>query len=187
MQTLIAFGAKISRLVQSSIATNTIIYEGLSKNNGHNINYIYFEMKIEIFAKVSKDGSITDGRKTLVKALKNFADMPVLITIEKRKKKRSNSQNAYFHSILPIIQESLLDKGFSEANSLEWVKDFVKYNCLIVEYVSEHGEVVKSLGKTSGLSTVEFMEMMERIKQWSAEVLDVYIPDPNQQIEIFKK
>lgn len=128
---------------------------------------------------------LTSGKESIRKALANFQDCNLIITIEKKKKRRSSSQNAYFHGcVLPIIQGKLLELGFNEAQSAEWVKDFVKYNCLIQEFVSEHGEVVKSLGKTSGLTTSEFAEMIERVQQWAAEKLDCYVPNPNEQVEL---
>jgi hypothetical protein len=38
--------------------------------------------------------------------------------------------------------------------------------------------------KTSELATGEFMEYLEHVKQFAAETLDLYIPDPNEQLEI---
>jgi len=44
--------------------------------------------------------------------------------------------------------------------------------------------VMKIPRKTSELATEEFMEYIEHVKQFAAETLDIYIPDPNEQLEI---
>jgi hypothetical protein len=43
----------------------------------------------------------------------------------------------------------------------------------------ETGEVMKIPRKTSDLSTQEFIDYTEQVKQFAAEKLDLYIPDPN--------
>jgi hypothetical protein len=40
-------------------------------------------------------------------------------------------------------------------------------------------EVVKIPRKTSELTTTEFEEYVEMVKQFAAETLNVFIPDPN--------
>lgn len=143
-------------------------------------------MKTEIFLEIDKDGIITRGKTLLQKALHEFAGKRLRITIEPNKRKRSNQQNRYFHGcVIPLVQEKLIDLGFNEAKSNEWTKDFIKYNCLIKEFVSEHGEVIKSIGKTSELTTSEFMDMIAEVQQWASEKMGLYIPDPAEQLKVF--
>lgn len=115
-----------------------------------------------------------------------FNGKEVVITIEKKKSKRSDPQNRYFHGvIIPIVKSALLDLGFEEAKSSEWVKDFIKFNCLIKEYISAEGEVIKSLGKTSQLTKSEFADMVADVQRWAADKLNIYIPDPGEQTVLF--
>jgi len=46
------------------------------------------------------------------------------------------------------------------------------------------GEVITSIRATSSLTTSEMMDFIADIQQWSAETLELYIPDPNEQIEL---
>ena len=109
----------------------------------------------------------------------------MVVTVERKYNKRSNQQNRYFHGVLiPLVQEGLIDAGWNEAKSFEWTKDFIKLNCLLREYVNDKtGEVKQSIGRTSELTTSEFMDMIETIAQWASENLSIYIPMPNEQIE----
>jgi hypothetical protein len=130
------------------------------------------------------DGKMTTNRSVLSQAMSAFNGMEVDITIERHKRKRSNPQNSYLHgAVLPIIRNRLIELGINEAQSKEWVFDFVKANCLVTEVVNmETGEVLKSLGKSSALSTWEFNEFVERIQQYCSEKLSLYIPNPGEDI-----
>lgn len=136
-------------------------------------------------------GKITDGilkltnKQGFANDLHDYEGKEVRLTLE-AKRKRSNKLNAYFHAVIvPIVKQALLDAGWREAKSDEWVKDFIKFHCLVQEYTNpETGEVIKSLGKTSELTDGEFCDLIARCQQWAAEFLNTYIPDPNQQTEI---
>lgn len=84
-----------------------------------------------------------------------------------------------------MLQQRLLDLGWKEAVSIEWVKDLIKYQFLKMETVNEKtGEVITSIRATSSLTTSEMMDFIADIQQWSAETLELYIPDPNEQIQL---
>jgi hypothetical protein len=143
-------------------------------------------MKITHFGKVEHTGYLKiSNRKAFDTALLDFKNKEVVITIE-TKGKRSLNQNSYFHGVLlPIVKEHLLDLGWKEARSLEWVKNYIKFNCLIKEVVNEKtGEITKTLGETSGLTKGEFNDFIADVQQWSMEKLGLYLPDPNEQMKI---
>lgn len=137
--------------------------------------------------KIDKEGNVTiQNRDKFLKDMSNFPNTLFTATFKKASKKRTVRQNSFFHGIVvPIVKEHLLDFGWTQAYSNEWVKNYIKLNCLIIEDVNEEtGETIKSIGETSELSTTEFMAFIERIQQWSIEVLDLYIPSPNEQLTI---
>lgn len=145
-------------------------------------------MKLELFADVTEQGSLTNSKQSeLNRFVESFAGKRIKISVERKYNQRSNNQNRFFHGVvIPIIQQGLIEAGWNEAKSFEWTKDFIKMNCLVKEYVNENtGEVKKSIGKTSELSTSEFMNLISEIQQWASEYLNVYVPEPNEQIEIF--
>lgn len=144
-------------------------------------------MKTEIFADVKEDGSLSTSKRLEAQtAFKSLAGKRVKITIERAYNKRSNNQNRFFHGVcLPLIGDALLELGYNEGKNMEWVKDFVKVNLLTTEMPDKHGEIRKFVRPTSGLSTSEFMELIADLQQWAAENLDLIIPDPNSQSELF--
>lgn len=143
-------------------------------------------MKITYFGSVDENGKLKiTNHNVFLSDLKNFCGKQIRLTIEP-KSKRSLPQNSYLHGVvIPIVKMHLLDLGWKEARSNEWVKDYIKYNCLIKETVNElTGEVIKSLGETSGLTTSEFMDFIADVQQWAAEKLDLQIPSPGEIIEM---
>jgi hypothetical protein len=134
-----------------------------------------------------KGGRPPNNAARLNEAFKSFEGKDVVVTVEKKKSKRSDAQNRYFHGvIIPVIQHGLIEAGWNEARSSEWTKDFIKLNCLIKQYTNEKtGEVKDCIGKTSGLTKSEFMDFVADVQQWAAESLGIYVPEPNEQTYLF--
>lgn len=122
------------------------------------------------------------NRKNFDKEVSIFKGKPVEIIVKRKKSQRSHPQNRYFHGVaLPIIRARLIDLGFEEAYSKEWVKDFVKVSCLKIEVANPAtGEAMESLGKTSALTKSEFADMVERLERFCAEKLDIILPMPGE-------
>lgn len=145
-------------------------------------------MKHLILISVPLEGEVSDfKRKEIGRALNEFRGKNVMLTVERKYNKRSSDQNRFFHGILNwYIQPALIEQGWNEAKSEAWTKEFVKEKVLKKEFYNEKtGEVTVIPGKTSELTTVEFMNMIAEIQMWAAEYLGIEIPDPNQQTEIF--
>ena len=84
---------------------------------------------------------------------------------------------------MPMVREGLIDVGYKI--SKEETHDFLKHKFLVKELVNEEtGEILKSIGSTSDLTTSEFMDFIAEIQQWAAEFLGINIPDPGEAIEI---
>jgi len=122
------------------------------------------------------------NRKAFDKEVSIFKGKPVEVIVKRKKSQRSSPQNRYFHGVaLPIIRQRLIDLGFEEAYSKEWVKDFVKVSCLKTEVVNpETGEVMEGLGKTSALTKSEFADLVDRLERFCAEKLDITLPMPGE-------
>jgi len=141
-------------------------------------------MKFEIYSTV-ENGNLKQNRNLITDALKSFEGKGILITIEKRKNKRSNPQNAYFHGVvLPLVYNGLKELGHTMP--LADVKDLLKLKFLKVPiFVNEEtGEITEKIKNTSELTTTEFMEFVSGIQRWSAENLGVDIPDPNENLKL---
>lgn len=142
--------------------------------------------KLIYFGKVGEDANLTlTNYKAFRGDLKDFIGKEVRLTIEP-KSKRSNEQNRYFHGVVvPIVKAHLVDLGWKDAKSDEWVKNYIKFNCFVKEVVNEDtGETIKTLGETSTLTKPEFSDFIADVQHWAASELNLNIPDPGQVMEM---
>lgn len=142
-------------------------------------------MKIPYFAKVVEENGVPTlkitNRKAFLEHLRTFIGCEIVITIEKKKRKRSELQNAYYHGvILPCVRMGLKDMGFQEYRTNEQVHDLLKYRFLKTDSANEHGQFIERIKSTTELSTSEFMDFIAEIQQFSAEFLNISIPEPNK-------
>jgi hypothetical protein len=119
-----------------------------------------------------------------VRAMSRDKDLAVTIEVKVKKRVRSDVQNAYYWGVVvAMISERLRELGHDVDRDL--THEFLKGRFLYSELTDPNtGEVMRIPRKTSELATEEFIEYMEHIKQFAAETLDIYIPDPNEQLEI---
>ena len=137
---------------------------------------------LKYFGKVD-DGKLTIfQRNDMVSGLQNLGSGFVEIII-RLAGKRSTPQNRYYWgAMLPIVKEGL--KGVGIEMSKEQTHEMLKYKFIKREFITSDGDILQSIGSTTELSTKEFNEYIESIQIWSAEYLNVNIPDPNEQTEI---
>ena len=119
-----------------------------------------------------------------VRAMSRDKDLAVTVEVKIKKYRRSNEFNNYYWAIVvAMISERLRELGHDIDKDL--THEFLKGRFLYSELTDPGtGEVMKIPKKTSELATGEFMEYLEHVKQFAAETLDLYIPDPNEQLEI---
>ena len=102
------------------------------------------------------------------------AGKKVTATLEKFKKERSKDQNAYYWA---VIVKMISDETGYEKNE---VHELLAAHFIGTKKIKIGGlekEVYKSTAK---LTTTDFMGYIEEIQRWSAEKLNLYIPDPNE-------
>ena len=141
-------------------------------------------MKVTINTEVK--GKRPVNLNALNKAFEQFDTMEIDITIEKHKKKRTKRQNDYwFGVVVPMVQMGIMQHG--TLVTLEQTHEMLKGMFLEFDVpISEDGEFVTMTKGTSSLDTVEFNELIGNVQQWSAEMLGVVIPDPNEGIGVEK-
>ena len=123
-------------------------------------------------------------RSTVLSDIAQMRDGEYVMTIERKRRKRSLMQNAYYWGVVvPLVKEGLLDVGYRMTT--EAVHEYLKGQFSITEIVNERtGEVLKSIGSTSEMTTSKMMDYFAEITQWAAEYLNVQIPQPNEQLKI---
>jgi hypothetical protein len=119
-----------------------------------------------------------------VRAMSREKDLAVTIEVKMKKRFRSDVQNAYYWGVVvAMVSERLRELGHEVDRDL--THEFLKGRFLYSELTDPTtGEVMRIPRKTSELATEEFIEYLEHVKQFAAETLDIYIPDPNEQLEI---
>ena len=130
-------------------------------------------IKTLFFATVKDDLSLNLLNVAKLKNhLLKFRGKTVEVTVELRRKHRTNEQNAYYHGVvLKMIADECGYRGEAELEGLheELKRMFLPKNGRL--------NIVKS---TASLSTVEFSDYIEKVRAWAAEELSLYIPDPNE-------
>ena len=101
----------------------------------------------------------------------------VEITVKRRSVTRSQQQNAYYWGV--IVRILAEHTGYTDVEIHDVLKaKFLPKHLAITDGNGEvKGEFVLG-GSTRNLKTAEFSEYCEHIKEWAADDLDVYIPDP---------
>lgn len=123
-------------------------------------------------------------RKMFDKDIDRLAGKNVEITIRLKRKRRSLMQNAYYWGVVvPLVREGLRDAGWQF--TIEETHELMKAKHLKIEKVNEDtGEIIRSIGSTTDLTTTGMMDYIAAIQQWAAEFIGVTIPDPNEQLMI---
>ena len=134
------------------------------------------------------DGILTIHRRAdFNEALKNLTDGRVILTVSKLYNKRSTVQNAYYWGV--IVNE--FREGFREMTgediTAEEAHEVLKEKCNGKEIVNQKtGEVMKVGKTTTTMTTVEFMEYFSRCREFILEWFGRNVPEPNEQMELFK-
>lgn len=146
-------------------------------------------LNLVYYGRVENGSLKIQNRNGLKLDLKSLEGKEVEIKISKKKKRRSNQQNSYYWGVvIPIVREGLIEAGFPRDvfSNTQAVHELLKSMfCPKVEVINEDtGEVLQLPPTTTNLSTVNMMEYFEDIRQWGAEFLGIYIPEPNEALKI---
>lgn len=137
--------------------------------------------ELRYFAKVSPSGEWggLPKKKLRQEVARLFGGQSIEIVIHKKKKHRSVQQNRYYWLVCTMISEYT---GFSK----EEIHAILKSRFLKVEKVNEvSGVIYDYIKSTTELSTVEYEQYMDSVRQFAAEEFGMNVPMPNEQIEVF--
>jgi len=132
---------------------------------------------MKIYTKTNDTGRVpTTVFERINDFLANSLDSFIVITIELRKRIRSNSQNAYYWG---VVIETLFN-GFKEFGySKDEIHEILKTKFNGVKEVNIGSETFLIPRTTTKMSTKEFTDYIESIQKWAAE-LNIDIPSPNE-------
>lgn len=136
---------------------------------------------IVIRTRVNNGRISSNATEDIRKFISEYEGKSIEIVLKKARSKRTDLQNRYyFGCVVPIIQEALKDLGhrLDKDETHYFLREKFNYKELVNENT---GESVKIPQSTTTLTKTEFGEYIEKIAQWSAEFLNVAIPEPNEQ------
>jgi len=119
-------------------------------------------------------------------ALNGFASrrVPVVLTVEEDKGKRSNTANAYYWGVIvELIHAGMKDAGHEVTR--EGTHELLKFRFLKEDRpIGKDGEFVTFVKSTTELNREEFGAYIEACIRFAAEYLNVVIPEPGTQMEL---
>lgn len=131
------------------------------------------------------NGVLKQNRTRIQDAVKSFEGKEITITIKRKRKTRSNSQNAYYWGILIPLMVDAVKNEWGEVWSNEKAHEFFKMHFLYYEKINqETGEVVKLPKSTTENTTVEMEEYHSQIREFLLEWFGVNCPLPNDEITL---
>lgn len=143
-------------------------------------------MKLQYFGKVKEGKLRIAHRSEFDRELANFRDgAEVIVTVERKRSKRSIQQNAYYWGVVvPLVKQGMGDRGMTATT--EETHELLKFKFRKKELVDmSTSEVHTFIGSTADMTKSEFMDFISSIQQWATQNLDMYIPDPNEQLTAF--
>jgi len=123
-------------------------------------------------------------RSVFLSDIEKLKDGEYIVSVEKKKKKRSIDQNSYIHALFTLLKDSLNELGNSF--TMEQVKEMMKYKFLLVDmYNEDTGVLIGSrIRGTSELTTTELNDFFEKIIAYAADEFGIILPYPNEQLRI---
>ena len=138
------------------------------------------DLKLTYFGRVTDDGEIKLPGAKMRKEAQHFAGKEIEVTIQRKKRKRTDPQNRYYWGVVVEMIRAGIKDMTADALTADQVHELLKLKFNRVQKVDEDtGEVLyEYTGSTAKMKTVEFMEYIEKCCQFAAEYLGVEIPLP---------
>ncbi len=147
-------------------------------------------MRIEFNGKVKEDGQLhIYNRSQFVEAVKRLTGKQVDIIVRKKVKRRSNQQLRYYKGpVLEMITNRLNELGHrvSKEETNVFLKGMFLYKEIPDPRSGEMIKVPRDLKEDSEdpVTTTDLMGFIADLQQWSSEYLDLYVPDPGEQLKV---
>jgi hypothetical protein len=131
-------------------------------------------MKLKHIAKVVEKSLHFANRDRLDEDIARYNGKTIEVTINEYKPKRSNQLNQYYWGVVVKIISDYT--GYTKEETHELLKQtFLKKKIFI------NNEWYDTTESTTKMNNKEMLEFIEQVKQWAAQTLYVYIPDPHEK------
>jgi len=119
---------------------------------------------------VSGGKFLPDDPETFKRAFYGYEGKKCTVTVKRFQKNRSSNQNRYYHGV--VVKMLAEHCGYTPEEM---------HGTLKSEFLREKGKngMTTLVRSTADLSTVEFENYLEQIRQWASIEMNLFIPDPN--------
>ena len=140
-------------------------------------------MKAKYYGRFVPGKLHADTFKAALRAL-GARGVPVVLTVEEDKGKRSSQANRYYWSVIvELIHAGMKDAGHEVTR--EGTHELLKFRFLKEDRpLGTDGEFVTFVKSTTELNREEFGAYLEHCIRFAAEYLNVVIPEPGTQMEL---
>lgn len=129
--------------------------------------------------KLVIDFSKDRDKLKLFETLKMLKKQVYIVTIEKKKEKRSLNANAYYWVLMSILEK---ETGQDQDSLHDYFKTkFLPKRKVIFKQTGEENEVQ---GSTAELDSFNFFEYVDKVRAFAIQELDIYLPNPNEYLEM---
>lgn len=136
----------------------------------------------KIYSRVTNGQLSDEAELAFIAELAHHDGKDICLTVERKRKKRSLNQNAYYFGVvIPLIRKMLEEYGndVDDEETHSFLKEHVgKLTGSVVDSVGRRVAITKS---SATLSTAEFENYLLRVTAWAAQE-GVVIPAPNEHI-----
>ena len=140
---------------------------------------------------VSTDGTIKLPKRLRSEVGKAFAGKDIIATFARPKKTRSSEQNRYYWGV--VVR--MVCEGFQALGNpvnpdnnedIELTHEYLKRRFLQPIQVADVNGEVHDLGHTTtNLTTSQMMDYIAQVQQFAVEFLNIVIPDPGEQAQLW--
>ena len=129
--------------------------------------------------KLVIDFSKDRDKLKLFETLKMLKKQVYIVTIEKKKEKRSLNANAYYWVLMSILEK---ETGQDQDSLHDYFKTkFLQKRKVVFKQTGEENEVQ---GSTAELDSFNFFEYVDKVRAFAIQELDIYLPNPNEYLEM---
>lgn len=129
--------------------------------------------------KLVIDFSKDRDKLKLFETLKMLKKQAYVVTIEKKKEKRSLNANAYYWVLMSILEK---ETGQDQDSLHDYFKTkFLPKRKVVFKQTGEENEVQ---GSTAELDSFNFFEYVDKVRAFAIQELDIYLPNPNEYLEM---
>lgn len=138
------------------------------------------------FLLTKESGVLNENQlNMLIQAIHGLKDNKYLIEVSRYYKKHSDKQRGFYFGNFLQAQIDCFKEFWGETYTKEQIHDFNKINFWGTEKMLDSGEIIKMPGTSSDKSTIEYEEVLEKIREWHRITFEFELPYPQQQAEIF--